>query len=144
MHHAVWLKNRTPTKALDGGTTLEAATGVKPDLSRVHIWGSRVLVCVEGGSKLGGRIVEGRWMGIDEASTNGCRVYWPNHRTVTVERNVYWDPADAESLSREGEQDHLPGAILTSPAQTIQPPPLPPATPPLTPPIMPAAPTKRV
>src|SRR5882757_27707 len=143
VRHAVWLKNRTPTKALDGGTPLEAATGVKPDLSRVRVWGSRVLVRVEGGSKLGGRVVEGRWVGIDEASANGCRVYWPDRRTVTVGRSVYWDPSDAELLSREGEQDHLPGAILTPPAPSTQPPAPAPVTPPPTPLIMPAAPTKR-
>ena len=33
VRHAVWLKNRTPTKALEGGTPLEAATGKVPDLS---------------------------------------------------------------------------------------------------------------
>jgi transposase InsO family protein len=146
VRHAVWLKNRTPTKALDGGTPLEAATGMKPDLSRVRVWGSRVLVRIEGGSKLGGRVVEGRWMGIDEASTNGCRVYWPDRRTVTVERNVYWD--DAELVAREGEQEHLPDAILTtpvqSPAQSTQPPAPVPVTPPPTPLVLPAAPTKRV
>lgn len=78
VRHAVWLKNRTPTKALEGGTPLEAATGQKPDLSRVRTWGSRVWVRTEGGTKLGGRVVEGRWVGIDDNSPNGCRVYWPN------------------------------------------------------------------
>jgi hypothetical protein len=52
--HAVWLKNRTPTKALDGATPLEAATGKVPDLGRVRPWGSRVWVRTEGGDKLGG------------------------------------------------------------------------------------------
>jgi hypothetical protein len=144
VRHAVWLKNRTPTKALDGGMPLEAATGRKPDLTHVRVWGSCVLVRVEGGSKLGGHIVKGHWMGIDEASANGCCVYWPNHRTVTVERNVYWDPSDAELLSHEGEQEHSPSAILTTPAQ---PPVLPspsPVTPPSTPQIVPMAPTKHI
>jgi len=52
--HAVWLKNRTPTKALDGRTPLEVATGKKPDLTNVCAWGSHILVRVEGGSKLEG------------------------------------------------------------------------------------------
>ena len=35
-HHAVWLKNCTPTKALEGDTTLyDAAYGKKPDLCMV-------------------------------------------------------------------------------------------------------------
>jgi transposase InsO family protein len=75
VRHAVWLKNRTPTKALDGGTPFEAATGKKPDLSRARVWGSRVWVRVEASTKLGGRVEEGRWVGIDDGSENGCRVY---------------------------------------------------------------------
>ncbi|KIJ13492.1 hypothetical protein PAXINDRAFT_81246, partial [Paxillus involutus ATCC 200175] len=95
--NAVWLKNRTPTKALDGGTPLEAATGQKPDLSCVRVWGSRVWVRTTGGTKLGGRVEEGRWMGIDDSSPNGCRVYWPAKCSVTVERNVYCITKVAES-----------------------------------------------
>jgi hypothetical protein len=34
VHHAIWLKNHMPTKALDGGTPLEAATRKTPDISR--------------------------------------------------------------------------------------------------------------
>ncbi|KAG2074323.1 hypothetical protein BDR04DRAFT_994023, partial [Suillus decipiens] len=59
VHHAVWLKNRMPTKALDGATPLETATGKKPDLHNVHPWGSKVWVCTESGTKLEGCIKEG-------------------------------------------------------------------------------------
>ena len=72
VRHAVWLKNRTPTKVLDGATPLEAATGKVPDLSRVRPWGSHVWVRVEAGDKLGGCVVEGYWVGIDDGSMNGC------------------------------------------------------------------------
>jgi len=81
------------------------------------VWGLRVWVHVEGGTKLGGHVVEGRWVGIDENSPNGCRVYWPEKCSVSVERNVYWGPTSAEPLSRKGEQEesNLPNAILTAP-----------------------------
>ena len=117
VHHAVWLKNRTPTKALDGGTPLEAATGQKPNLSQAHVWGSRIWVRVEGGTKLGGHVAEGRWVGVDDNSPNGCRVYWLEKRSITVEQNIYWDPSSAEPLSREGEEEetNVPNAILTAP-----------------------------
>ncbi|OJA13049.1 hypothetical protein AZE42_11790, partial [Rhizopogon vesiculosus] len=122
VHHAIWLKNCTPTKALDGGTPLEAATGVKPDLHRVCVWGSPIWVCVEAGSKLGGRVEEGRWIGVDDASRNGCRVYWPARQAITMERNVYWDPTCTETLSREGEDEgNIPGAMIT-PSMHITPP----------------------
>ena len=74
--HAVWLKNRTLTKALDGGMPLKAATGQKPDLSQARMWGSHIWVRVKRGMKLGGRVAEGRWVGVDDNSPNGCRVYW--------------------------------------------------------------------
>ncbi|KIO08044.1 hypothetical protein M404DRAFT_78898, partial [Pisolithus tinctorius Marx 270] len=134
VRHAVWLKNRTPTKALDGGTPLEAATGKKPDLSRARAWGSNIWVRIEGGSKLGGRVAEGRWVGIDDNSLNGCRIYWPEKKSVTVERNVYWNPSSAEALPREGEEEdnYLPNVMLTSTApvaETVVAPSPPPVTP---------------
>jgi IS30 family transposase len=42
--HAVWLKNRTPTKALNGTTPYEAAYGTKPNLGGLREWGSQVWV----------------------------------------------------------------------------------------------------
>jgi hypothetical protein len=66
--HVVWLLNRTSTKAVKGKTPFEAAFGKKPDMSGIREWGDRVWVRVEAGNKLGGRVREGRWMGIDEQS----------------------------------------------------------------------------
>ncbi|KAG2067335.1 hypothetical protein BDR04DRAFT_976296, partial [Suillus decipiens] len=59
VRHAVWLKNRTPTKALNGGTPLEAATGKKPNLSRLCAWGSKVWVKKGHGDKLSDCVDEG-------------------------------------------------------------------------------------
>ena len=63
--HAIWLKNHMPMKALDGRMPLKAATGQKPDLSRVHVWGSCIWVHAKRGTKLGRCVAEGRWEGID-------------------------------------------------------------------------------
>ena len=104
VRHAVWLKNRTPTKVLDGGMPLKAATGQKPDLSQARVWGSCIWVCVERGTKLGRRVAEGRWVGVDDNSPNGCRVYWLEKQSITVERNIYWDSSSAEPLSCEGRK----------------------------------------
>jgi len=54
-----------------------------------------------GENKLGGRVREGRWIGVDEES-KGVRIYWPDMRTITVERNTYYDNSSASHL--EGEQ----------------------------------------
>lgn len=101
VRHAVWLKNRTPTKALDSATPLEAATGRKPDLHNMRPWGSKVWVRTEGGTKLRGHVEEGCWMGVDDASGNGYRVYWPLKRSVAIEHNVYWDPAEIATIPPE-------------------------------------------
>ncbi|KAG2335525.1 hypothetical protein BDR05DRAFT_841989, partial [Suillus weaverae] len=109
-------------------TPLEAATGKKPDLRNVRTWGSKVWVRTEGGTKLGGRVKEGRWIGIDDASGNGHRVYWPSKRSVAVERNVYWDPTEVTTTPREGEEeDQSPNAMISSPSYS-PPDPTPPAT----------------
>jgi len=66
--HAVWLKNRTSTKALDGMTLFEALMGDKPNLRGVQEWGCRVWVRNEKSAKLGGHVEEGVWVGFDDKS----------------------------------------------------------------------------
>jgi transposase InsO family protein len=85
--HAVYLKNRTATRALANKTPYEMAMGVKPNLSDLHEWGCKVWVHSAGGSKLDGRAAVGRWVGYDDSSS-GHRIYWPDRRSVTVERSV--------------------------------------------------------
>ena len=57
---------------------------------------------VEGGTKLGGRVKEGRWLGVDDESKGG-RIYWPDTKLVTVERNIYYDNSSACCLEEEME-----------------------------------------
>ena len=45
-------------------TLFEVAFGKEPDLRNVHEWGEKVYVRIEGGTKLGGRVQEGCWLGI--------------------------------------------------------------------------------
>ena len=56
---------------------------------------------------------EGVWVGFDEQS-KGCRVYWPKKRTVTVERNVYFDGPKVLPDHLEGEDFE----IIEEPAAT--------------------------
>jgi hypothetical protein len=83
-------------------TPYEAAFGKKPDLRGVREWGEKVWVRIEGGNKLGGRVREGRWLGIDDES-KGARVYWRDTKTITVERNTYYDNSSDSRL--EGEDN---------------------------------------
>ena len=127
--HVVWLMNRTSTKAVDGKTPFEAAFRKKPNFSNVREWGEKVWVRIEGGTKFGGRVQEGRWLGIDERS-NGCRVYWPDKQTVSTERNVYFDKTRASVERLEGEDwdfaETSPDGLTSMPATTSQSTPTPP------------------
>lgn len=119
--HAVWVLNRTSTKSLDGKTPLEAATGKKPDLRDLREWGTKVWVRLEKGDKLGGRVKEGRWVGVSE-KRKGFRIYWPDIRKITVERNVYSDKSSAEIDRVEGEDWEF---NLPIPSQNAPPTPIP-------------------
>jgi len=136
--HVVWLMNRTSTKAVEGKMPFEAVFGIKPDLRAVHEWGEKVFVRVEEGNKLGGRVREGRWLGVDEQS-KGARVYWPDKRSVTVERNVYYGPLDLSTMRNEGEDDipAIPQINVPGPSNTPQNPPQPrvPTPPPIPEPV---------
>lgn len=74
LYHAIWLKNRSPTRALkkQGITPWEALHKTKPDLSREKIWGSRAYVTIHPEARqrpaservLGGKLSEPRgWLG---------------------------------------------------------------------------------
>ena len=102
--HVVWLMNWTRTKAVVGMTPFEAAFGKKPDFSDVREWGEKLWVRLEvKGFKLGGRVREGRWMGVSDES-KGIRVYWPDKKTVSTERNVYFDKTQSSVSRLEGEE----------------------------------------
>ncbi|KAL1939585.1 hypothetical protein VTO73DRAFT_9896 [Trametes versicolor] len=80
-HRAIYLKNRTPTRALNGRTPYEC------------FWNDRTVIA--------------RWIRFDE-ETDAHRIYWPEHRIITVERsarfNLRSDPLDVEVPPLEEEQ----------------------------------------
>lgn len=94
--HVVWLMNRTGTKAVEGRTPFEVVYNRKPDLQALKEWGADVWVHQGGGSKLSGRTRKGRWIGYDMKS-NGSRIYYPDTGAVVVERNIRFEPPEAEA-----------------------------------------------
>ena len=101
INHAVWLKNRTPTRALfNNKTPFEMLYNKRPNLGHLKRWGDKVLVHTVDGSKLDGRMKVGKWVGFDEES-NAHRVYWPEKRSVTVERSIKFENIDAVVLVPE-------------------------------------------
>jgi hypothetical protein len=92
----VWIRNRSPAKALDGMTPYEALYGKKPDLKGVREWGSTCWITKKT-LKIGERAEEGRWIGLNDSS-KGHRIYWPTRRTITVEYNVKFMPTSSPPL----------------------------------------------
>lgn len=119
VNHAVWLMNRTKTKALDGKTPFEVLYGKKPNLSEVREFGEKVWVRVEGGNKLGGRVREGHWLGMDQTS-NGVRIWWPDTRTTSIERNIHYSQEEALGENLEGEGVPLLNEIPTIPQIKVE------------------------
>jgi len=108
--HSVYIKNRTWTRYLISTTPYEVLYGSKPDLSNLHPWGCKVWVHDTNGTKLDGRMKEGRWVGFDKES-KAHRIYYPGKQSVGVERSVVFAPEDVEvvldGLALKGEDDKL-------------------------------------
>ena len=104
--HATFLRNRTTTRNTPASTPLEKATGIKPDLSFLPRFGAKVWVHVEGSGKLDPKSVEGHWVGFDSDS-KAHRIYFQAKRSVSVERNVRFEPemiSTSSGIRSEGEQ----------------------------------------
>jgi hypothetical protein len=113
LRHVIWLKNRTSTVAVPLKTPIEAVTGQKPDLLKLPEWGCQVWVHTKKNLKLDARAIEGRWVGFDEQS-KGSRIYWPQKRSITVERSVVFAEPLAIVDELEGE-DGEPSSKSSSP-----------------------------
>jgi len=97
--HAVYVKNRTATHALDGKTPYEMLHGEKPNLADLPVWGTRVWVHDDTRTKLDMRAREGRWVGFD-AETGAHRIYFEDRRTIAIERNVSFERQEGPGLSQ--------------------------------------------
>ncbi|KAJ2918787.1 hypothetical protein MD484_g1572, partial [Candolleomyces efflorescens] len=101
---SIWLHNRQFTNAIPTlKTPFEVVTGKRPNFTKIRPWGSTVLVKNLNAGKLESRVREGRYLGPDEESA-GYRIYWEDRRTITVEREVFFDVKDAREVSVEGEK----------------------------------------
>ena len=63
IRHAVWLKNRTSTHALNGKTPYEILHGKPPSLAGLLEWGTQAHVLNQDVRKLSARSEEGCWVG---------------------------------------------------------------------------------
>ncbi|CDO74006.1 hypothetical protein BN946_scf185043.g55 [Trametes cinnabarina] len=154
--HSAWLRNRTTSKNTPGTTPHELATGEKPDLSNLPRFGARCWVLQQNTGKLGSKSKPGRWVGYSLES-KGHKIFWPERRTVSIERDVRFEPSEDVAVSvrvqSEGEQSP-PGSVLNAPASSsnssnpstpsASPSPSLPAPPPVINAVPPTSPTKPI
>ena len=91
LHSVLWIQNQVPTRALSENVTPhEKGTGKKPDLTYLQEWGATAWVKKTKPGKLDSQVEKGYFVGFDSES-KGMRIYWPGKRSVTIERDVYFD-----------------------------------------------------
>jgi reverse transcriptase-like protein/gag-pre-integrase-like protein/integrase-like protein/Pol polyprotein len=95
IHHAVWLKNHTSTKALGDKTPFEKLFGNKPSFAHIPKWGQKVWVHSTSGSKFDSQALLAHWVGHDIKSPHAHRIYWPSQNKISIERNIKFAPAIA-------------------------------------------------
>ena len=110
MEHSAWLRNRTPTRSLGGKTPYEARKGKKHHLAGLQEFGVAAYVKDNNTGKLDSRARIGRFVGYDTES-KGFRIYFPERRTVSIERNIVFNKNDTTVVipgeQSEGEKDKV-------------------------------------
>ena len=127
--HAIYLRNRTWTRAIREATPFELLNGSKPNLADLHPWGCKVRVHDATGSKLDGRSKIGRWVGFDPETKDGHRIYWPEKQTVSVERSVRFNFEEEIAIHvppLEGEagviKQNTPNSQISRVVEPVEPP----------------------
>jgi hypothetical protein len=120
IHYVVWLKNRLPSRAIPGHTPHDLVHNAKPNLACAHEFGAKVFIHLQDVGKLEPRAEEAVFVGVDEQS-KGYRIYWPEKRKVSVERNVSFVPATVsldvpdKGESTSNSSTHPPESVLNIP-----------------------------
>ena len=105
-------------------------------------WGNKVWVKLTKPGKLNSQSREGRFVGHDEES-KGYRIYWPENRSLTVERDVVFEPFASEDVVVVDELRKPAPPAGTKPIPSIPTPSIPPTPPqPPTPPKIPTPPSE--
>jgi hypothetical protein len=93
--HAAYIRNWSPTRALDGKTPHEAWTGQKPNISHFREFGCDVWVLLQGEkqSKLSPKSKKMKFMGFLDGH-RAVRYYDLSKCTVHISRNVAFSEKD--------------------------------------------------
>ena len=93
MKHTTWLQNCTPACAINGKTPYKMQHNKKPHLAGIQEFRVAAYVKDLKAGKLDARAKVGRFVGYDLES-KGYQIYWPQKRSITVERNVVFNESD--------------------------------------------------
>lgn len=90
--HAAWIRNRSPTKALDDKTPIETLTGILPNLSMAREFGDDVFVLEElPKSKIEPKARKVIFTGFEDGP-KAIRYYDPNTKRIRISRNYNFMP----------------------------------------------------
>ena len=73
----------------------EAVHGEAPNLAGLPVWGAHIWVHDADASKIDSHARLGHWVGYD-AQSRGHHMYWPDKRSVWVERNVRFETGEVD------------------------------------------------
>ena len=92
---AAYLRNRCPTKAVEGMTPIEALTGEKPDIAHLRRFGCAAYAHIpkDERQKLNPKVRKCILVGYG-VNTKGYRLYDPNHERIIHCRDVTFNEAD--------------------------------------------------
>ena len=89
---AVYLRNRSPTSAVDGATPYEKWYGSKPDLQHLRVFGCAAYGMVPKGQrrKLDPKAKKLIMVGYSTQHKDGYRLYDPETRQIVIRGDVVW------------------------------------------------------
>ena len=126
--HAAWIKFRSPHAALPNTTPYEFVHKEKLNLEDLHKFGATVYVKDLTAGKLDVQAKISKFVGYDDKS-KGYQIYWPEKRSVTVKRQVRFNPdkilIPKDKLGKKGEWPTFGDYSVTNKIPTT---PIPPVT----------------
>ena len=116
MKHTTWIQDRTPTCANTGKSPYEMRHKKKPHLTGIQEFSAAAYIKDLKARKLNCRTEVSQFVSYNLES-KGYQIYWPQKRSVTVERNVVFNEDDvctndnvhilAGDAVDEGERDKI-------------------------------------
>jgi len=119
-HFVIWLKNHMTTQVIGDATLLEQVSGCKPNLVGLPKWGQRICVHSSKSSKLQKHTMIAHWIGYNRGSPHIHQIYWPEMRSITMERNVRFTADFTTVYTSPGPIQDLP-PITSTPNAISQP-----------------------